>query len=286
MGNYTRRSTKILPLIVFVVIIYGCCNKYKSLIFPPPIPVVKIGDSLIRYYKKNLVVTLVKDYKLNDSTETKYSERIYKDDYDSLINKKTNQKISKEDHYFVISFKDFEKEYKIIKGSLIRKQTKEKSNIDYLRFEHNNYLNILTLTEGNFQGVDLVTKGYPLDTEGYVYNEDGDIDFLYDNYSNLYMKRGKDTLKYTKLDYTYYPLKRNFYSGNGFWKMYHYEHEDPFYILEHNKEEGEVKNNFKFREWKYYNKEGKVDSIKTYSLKDSVDVRFPHCIFNKTEPCY
>lgn len=28
------------------------------------------------------------------------------------------------------------------------------------------------------------------------------------------------------------------------------------------------------------------DSIKTYSLRDSVDVRFPHCIFNKKEPCY
>lgn len=52
------------------------------------------------------------------------------------------------------------------------------------------------------------------------------------------------------------------------------------------KGEGEIKNNFKFGEWKYYNKEGKIDSIKTYSLKDSVDVRFPHCIFNKKEPCY
>lgn len=35
-----------------------------------------------------------------------------------------------------------------------------------------------------------------------------------------------------------------------------------------------------------YGKEGKIDSIKTYTLKDSVDVRFPHCIFNKSEPCY
>jgi antitoxin component YwqK of YwqJK toxin-antitoxin module len=52
------------------------------------------------------------------------------------------------------------------------------------------------------------------------------------------------------------------------------------------KSEGEIKNNFKFGEWKYYNKEGKIDSTKTYTLKDSVDVRFPHCIFNKMEPCY
>ncbi|AZA82743.1 hypothetical protein C1637_23180 [Chryseobacterium lactis] len=52
------------------------------------------------------------------------------------------------------------------------------------------------------------------------------------------------------------------------------------------KEEGKVKNNYKVGEWKYYNKEGKIDSVKTYTLKDAVDVRFPHCIFNKNEPCY
>ncbi|MFV0305998.1 MAG: hypothetical protein ACK5IC_11015 [Moheibacter sp.] len=70
-----------------------------------------------------------------------------------------------------------------------------------------------------------------------------------------------------------------FKKGNGFWKDYY---GDKASI----KEEGEVKNNFKFGEWKYYSKEGKIDSIKTYTLKDSVDVRFPHCIFNKIEPCY
>lgn len=47
-----------------------------------------------------------------------------------------------------------------------------------------------------------------------------------------------------------------------------------------------MKNNFKFGEWKYYSKEGKVDRTKMDTLKDSVDVRFPHCIFNTNEPCY
>jgi hypothetical protein len=56
--------------------------------------------------------------------------------------------------------------------------------------------------------------------------------------------------------------------------------------MEHTKEEGEVKNNFKYGEWKYYNKSGVIDSTKTYTLKDSVDIRFPHCIFNKKEPCF
>ncbi|KUJ59233.1 hypothetical protein AR687_24255 [Flavobacteriaceae bacterium CRH] len=250
---------------------------------PPPIPLVKIGDSLIRYNKKNLIVTLVKDYNPNDSNETKYSEKTYSDNFDSLTNIKTGQKIAKEDHYFVISLKDFKIDYKIIQGQLIEKQNNVKTIIDYLRFEDGNYLKILSLYEGELKSVDLVRSGGPLDTEGYCYNKEGDIDFLYDNYSDLYTKQGNDTTKYIKLDYTHYPLKKYFFSGSGFWKMYHYEHINPSYILEHNKEEGEIKNNFKYGEWKYYNKGGVIDSTKTYTLKDSVDVRFPHCIFNKKE---
>ncbi len=82
-----------------------------------------------------------------------------------------------------------------------------------------------------------------------------------------------------------------FKKGEGHWINYYledyysnkeYEEKNNFYL----KEEGDVKNNFKYGEWKYYNKKGMIDSAKTYILKDSVDVRFPHCIFNKKEPCY
>ncbi len=79
------------------------------------------------------------------------------------------------------------------------------------------------------------------------------------------------------------------YLQNGILKNYYYSEWDgknQKFSAESLKEEGVVKNNFKFGEWKYYNNEGKIDSIKTYTLKDSVDVRFPHCIFNKKEPCY
>lgn len=83
-----------------------------------------------------------------------------------------------------------------------------------------------------------------------------------------------------------------FKTGHGYWKEYYlvdyYKNRD-FENIEKKaliKEEGEVRHNFKFGEWKYYNREGKIDSVKTYTLKDSVDVRFPHCIFNKNEPCY
>lgn len=72
--------------------------------------------------------------------------------------------------------------------------------------------------------------------------------------------------------------KTIFKKGSGYWK--------DFYNEGQIKEEGEVKNNYKVGEWKYYNKNGEIDSLKTYSIKDSVDVRFPHCLFNKNEPCY
>ncbi|TRX32724.1 hypothetical protein FNW52_16330 [Flavobacterium sp. ZT3R18] len=93
---------------------------------------------------------------------------------------------------------------------------------------------------------------------------------------------------------TYYSfLEHNSYieNGNGTLKRFYYAkwnfmHNPQDYTKETIKEEGEVKNNFKYGEWKYYNKSGVIDSTKIYSLKDSVDVRFPHCIFNKKEPCY
>lgn len=78
-----------------------------------------------------------------------------------------------------------------------------------------------------------------------------------------------------------------FKNGLGYWKDFFYKDYKNFSAAEFQlKEEGEVKNNFKYGEWKYYNKEGKIDSIKNYTLEDSVDIRFPHCIFNKKEPCY
>ncbi|MDR3059436.1 MAG: hypothetical protein LBU84_15035 [Prevotella sp.] len=51
------------------------------------------------------------------------------------------------------------------------------------------------------------------------------------------------------------------------------------------KEEGQIEDNYKVGTWKYYNK-GKLDHVTTYRKKDKVDVRFPYCLFNRTEPCY
>lgn len=285
MENYTRRNTKILSLIIFFVITYGCCSKFKNII-PPPIPVVKIGDGLIRNYKKQLIVTLVKDYKPNDSTKTKFSERLYKDDFDSLISKNTNQKISK-DNYFVISIKDFIKDYKIKNGFLLSFND-ENSTIDVLRYENDQNIILSELKNSEFFSVEEILKtedGFIDFAQGMIYKQ-SNIDYLYNNMENVYLKYiENDEIKY-KVNNKYLPLRNFFNDGNGYWEKNYYLKKDLEYIRVHMKEEGEVKNNFKFGEWKYYDKEGKIDSIKIYSIKDSVDVRFPHCIFNKNEPCY
>ncbi|MGS2760953.1 hypothetical protein [Sinomicrobium sp. M5D2P9] len=121
-----------------------------------------------------------------------------------------------------------------------------------------------------------IAKGLPV---GYYYNFKGrqkDWHFLkYDTNGNL-----DSTL--TIANYT-----TQFNRGEGYWKDFYFEDLDTYKNTSLKiKEEGQVKNNFKYGEWKYYSESGTLDSIKNYTLKDSVDVRFPHCIFNKKEPCY
>jgi hypothetical protein len=45
--------------------------------------------------------------------------------------------------------------------------------------------------------------------------------------------------------------------------------------------EGEIQNNYKVGEWRYYNKDGTLAQIEHYTLRDREDVRFPHRYFNK-----
>lgn len=72
--------------------------------------------------------------------------------------------------------------------------------------------------------------------------------------------------------------------GNGELKLYYYEkwnYKTQKFNIEKIKEEGKVKNNYKFGDWKYYNKKGSIDSTKAHLLKDSIDIRFPYSLFNK-----
>ena len=68
--------------------------------------------------------------------------------------------------------------------------------------------------------------------------------------------------------------RTNFKKGNGYWKDYYVRNDQL-------KEEGLVRNNYKSGEWKYFGQSGELDSTKNYTLDDSVDVRFPYCLFNK-----
>ena len=126
-------------------------------------------------------------------------------------------------------------------------------------------------------GLEKVTilNGYSVEYEVFYYQKDKRLTLKKISYkkgtiNGVYItKDTNDNLLY----------KTQFTDGSGYWKDFYYESGNI-------KEEGKVENNCKVGEWKYYNKNGTIDSLKIYSIKDSVDVRFPHCLFNKNEPCY
>ncbi|QCE40962.1 hypothetical protein [Psychroserpens sp. NJDZ02] len=96
------------------------------------------------------------------------------------------------------------------------------------------------------------------------------VDYIKSNISGeLKIINFKDSLLY----------QTTFKKGTGYWKDYYYKESKL-------REEGNVKNNYKEGLWKYYSLSGDIDSTKTYTLKDAVDVRYPYCFFNKNEPCY
>ena len=96
----------------------------------------------------------------------------------------------------------------------------------------------------------------------------------------IYYKKSKMAGKYIVYNTDRQILYRTYFTnGNGYWKDYYYKEGKI-------REEGKVVNHYKYGEWKYYNENGKIDSIKAYQLSDSIDVRFPHCLFNKNDPCY
>lgn len=179
-----------------------------------------------------------------------------------------------------------------------------------------NYKNIATIKNYDFKqskSLEVVKKQYSM-KNGVIFHKKNIIDSLQIFYRPnensdyiIYIVKGKPTgytinannnprpsmysVSYNNGNINYNFIEQNVFlqRGNGILKNFYYSEWDgknQSFSKEILKEEGEVKNNFKFGEWKYYNKEGKIDSVKTYTLKDSVDVRFPHCIFNKNEPCY
>lgn len=163
------------------------------------------------------------------------------------------------------SIKKIKKEYSFKNNILFHNRKKVDNLLIYYR--QNDDVNYITST------INGIPTGYTIDANNnpqpsmysVTYNKDGDINYNYWE-SNIFLAK-----------------------GSGYFKAYYYAEwngKSQSFSKEILKEEGEVKNNFKVGEWKYYNKEGKIDSVKTYTLRDAVDVRFPYCVFNKNEPCY
>jgi len=167
-------------------------------------------------------------------------------------------------------------------------------------FKHSKSLEVVKKQYSMRNGV-LYYKKNKIDSLQIFYRSNEDIDYI------VYIIKGKPTgytinvnnnprpsmyaVSYNNEgDIRYDFIKQNVFllKGNGILKNYYYGEWNSTtqdYSKEILKEEGEVKNNLKFGEWKYYNKNGSIESMKIYTLKDSVDVRFPYCLFNKKEPC-
>lgn len=201
------------------------------------------------------------EYKLacgNEEIKFRKKDSWYNEKYINNILKFYDIKNSK-------SISDVKKQYSINNGILFYKNKR----VDSLR--------IFYQQDENIDFIVYIIKGKP---RGYTINANNNP--LPSMYSVSYDQKGNITYNF---------IEQNIFlsKGSGFLKNYYYSKwngKNQKFSTELLKEEGEIKDNFKFGEWKYYNKEGKVDSTKTYTLKDSVDVRFPHCIFNKNEPCY
>ncbi|PWN68979.1 hypothetical protein C1631_012980 [Chryseobacterium phosphatilyticum] len=185
---------------------------------------------------------------------------------DNWYNEKyVNDKISPYNFKKSKSIKKVKEQYSFKKDQLFHSGKKVDSLLVYYRQSENiNYL--VYIVNGMSTGYTINANNNPQPSMYSVtYNKDGDITYNYLE-SNVFLAKGSGSFK------GYY-----YAEWNG---------KNQSFSKEILKEEGEVKNNYKVGEWKYYNNEGKIDSVKTYTLKDAVDVRFPQCIFNKNEPCY
>ncbi|KFF01740.1 hypothetical protein [Chryseobacterium luteum] len=161
------------------------------------------------------------------------------------------------------SIEQFKKDFSIKSGNLVCENGIVKSM--QLIFEDETTIQFISINNGLTKGHEIQIKGDPVPSgKSYFYDKKGNVKRISEVENELLEGNGH------YIDYYYPENKKN--SG--------------VVTIPIKKAEGEVRNNLKFGEWKYYNKEGKMDSIKTYALKDSIDVRFPYCIFNKNEPCY
>lgn len=169
------------------------------------------------------------------------------------------------------SFYDFKKSKSIV---IVKKQYMLKNGYIYYKKIKIKNLVVFYRQNDNISYVLYIVNGKPIGYDIYAYNNP---------LPTMYHVSYKDD----NLNYKYIENEIFIFKGSGIFKSYYYGKwygNNQRFTQEIVKEEGEVKENFKFGEWKYYDKEGKTDSLKIYSSRDSIDIRFPYCLFNKKEP--
>ena len=179
-----------------------------------------------------------------------------------------------------ISIPDFKKHYTIINDRQIFENDFQYDSIAETNVFSGNYkpISLITLINDYDYKDDLeseqslIENGYVIKYEAGIYNDTAFIPIKTISYKKGYISEEfkivniKDSVLY----------KTNFKKGKGYWKDYYYKQNRL-------REEGNVKNNCKVGLWKYYNLSGTIDSTKTYTLNDSVDLRFPFNLYNEIE---
>ena len=276
-----RRSTKLLSLIISVCLVSACYIKQKtaeevsdelnSLIYP--------GQRNSKYeidYTNSIII--LPEY---TDIENRFLDYTYLSKKSLLKNKLTGKEIKSFEATLEISKKDFLHNYFVDKGTIINRKTKRQLLSQFFLYMENGTTKYeLNFDKSRIYSVDLSYKeNLPFASIVYIYDREGNLSELIDNISVPYIKNSNVYEKCVG----HSQLRYFFSEGSGYWKLYYYNAENEIVGV---KEEGEIKHNYKIGQWKYYNREGTIDSVKTYSIKDSVDVRFPHCLFNKKEPCF
>ena len=276
-----RRSTKLLLLIISVCLVSACYIKQKtaeevsdelnSLIYP--------GQRNSKYeidYTNSIII--LPEY---TDIENRFLDYTYLSKKSLLKNKLTGREIKSFEATLEISKKDFLDNYFVDKGTIINRKTKRQLLSQFFLYIENGTTKYeLSFHKSRMYSVDLSYKeDLPFASIVYIYDREGNLSELIDNISVPYIKNNNVYEKCVG----HSQIRHFFSEGSGYWKLYYYNTENEIVGV---KEEGEIKHNYKIGQWKYYNREGTIDSVKTYSIKDSVDVRFPYCLFNKKEPCF
>lgn len=182
-----------------------------------------------------------------------------------------------------ISISYFKKHHTLInKRQIAEKEFQYDTLTETFIFTGNhNYIPLMTLVNFNYyewgyelkEENSLIENGYIIKYEAGIYNDTAFIPLKSISYKKGSLS-GEFKIVNTKDSVLY---KTTFKKGTGYWKDYYYKQNRL-------REEGGVKNNCKIGLWTYYNLSGTVDSTKTYTLKDAVDLRFPFNLYNTKEP--